>query len=676
MATAELFNRDVKANKSPRNAFDMSYSSIFSSPVGQLLPSFVLEVKRGDKVKLGLSNITRTRPLNTSAFMTFDEKTDFWFVPYNLLWSDYDNWRLGQTYRHRTTQLEGAGKQYYLPFTSYADIAGMIKNYKFDSSIPDQSLYYFNPSIASLVRYMDLLGYGVPGGTPTSTDDITGFSQITPSDEFDQTDSTAQKFLYDFYIKLHTSVPRLNYFRLAAFQAIYMHCYRNEEYEQLDPSYYNVDNLFDNLTYDNGVAAPSKDYSNQAHLSVNTDVSDGSLAPRVTLYKLFTPRFKNWRKDVFTSLKPTTGFERTDQDLPFTGLEFLSSINQSGQSLYPSISAYPIALRRNGNASSGNNVNVDASSYNYGGNISDTSDFSFNFLSNNPAVVYQRLFTHVSRVSDSPESYGVSNLFPWNVRNLMAQDKFTRSVIYADKDYESQVKALFGEYEDEWHKPVYLGSYSTNLSINDVTATSAGQEGSGSTASSSVLGQIAGKIYNGDGKPDVFSRNFDYDGIIMGVHYIMPRNNYDSNRLSRWNTKLSRWDYFYPQFDGLGLSPVFAFERNLDGMIQVAGTPPIAFNPSTLLGYAPRYHEYKTRVNEVHGSFMNNQPDYDWTVSNNQYGIASGSQLLNFKVSPLICNRIFSVAYNGSIATDQFLHYYNYDVTKVSDMEVYGTPNI
>lgn len=156
MATANLYHREVKANKSPRNAFDMGYSTLFSSPAGMLLPTYVQEVKRGDKLKLGVRSLTRAAPVVTPAFMTFDEKTDFWFVPYRLIWSDYDNWRLGQTFRNRTTMLDGSGTQNFLPFTSFKSLGTWFTDF-----VRPASGRFFVPTPSSALRYLDLLGYSV-----------------------------------------------------------------------------------------------------------------------------------------------------------------------------------------------------------------------------------------------------------------------------------------------------------------------------------------------------------------------------------------------------------------------------------------------------------------------------------------------------------------------------------
>ena len=80
----------LKTNKSPRNGFDLSYHSYFTSPTGMLLPAFVQDVTPGDFLKLDVSNFTRTLPVNTAAFARIKEKMDFFFVPYRLIWRWFD----------------------------------------------------------------------------------------------------------------------------------------------------------------------------------------------------------------------------------------------------------------------------------------------------------------------------------------------------------------------------------------------------------------------------------------------------------------------------------------------------------------------------------------------------------------------------------------------------------
>ena len=82
-------------NKLPRNPFDLSRDVLFTSPAGLLLPNFVQEVQAGDFMKLNVANFSRTQPLNSAAFARIREVTDFFFVPYSLLWSKYKSFKSG-----------------------------------------------------------------------------------------------------------------------------------------------------------------------------------------------------------------------------------------------------------------------------------------------------------------------------------------------------------------------------------------------------------------------------------------------------------------------------------------------------------------------------------------------------------------------------------------------------
>lgn len=651
MARANLFNREVKANKSPRNAFDLGYSTLFSTPVGLLLPAYVQEVKAGDKMKLNLSNVTRTRPLNTSAFMAFDEKIDFWYVPTYLLWSAYDEWRLAQNFPHSTAQLQNAGTQNLCPFTSYASLVAFLNG--FSGAVSSADPYYTG---AHVLRMLDLCLYGA-----YNAQDISNFTGDFSQDATNPNSQLAGSIM-TFYTMLGENNIPINYFRLAAFQCVYMCHYRNEEYEKQDPSYYNLDSLFLQESSNNiDTSAPSNGISSASWLTSDNG-GTGSTPPARSQYlpswkKLMTPRFKNWRKDVFTSAKPNSGFNSA-----------ISGIQQPS-SYYGSSFTWPLS------------ASVDIGTSGSSPSVTTGSPYipsSPSSLSNNKGYEYLFGTSPSSRaltfetLSGTVSSSGVASvsLYPQQIYNLIAQDKFLRSSVYANKNLADQYKALFGDDYEDTHCPSYLGSFSTTVNISDVTATAAGNDGDTDNLSSSLLGEIAGKGYNTSGKDGVFSRNFDYDGIVIGVHYIMPRNNYDSGRISKFNTKLSRYDYFYPAFDGLGLQPVYMFERNFTASSRNG----MAVN--SLFGYAPRFYEYKQRTNEVHNGFQSNQSDRDWTLANNGYDAVTAADFWNYKIKPDITDRIFTVAWNTAPATDPFQCYFSYDVTLVSNMEIYGTPSI
>ena len=626
MAKSDIFNINPRTNKGPRNAFDVGYCNLFTTPVGMLLPAYVEDAKAGDKLRVDVNCVTRTRPVNTAAFMAFDQKVDFWFVPYRLLWSAYPQWRLSQAYPRSSSDLSDVQNQNLCPTSSWNSLYEFL-TYSVFVNAPLSLDSLSAPSTADALRLLDLFGYGAPP--------IGLYSNLKRSDSnsTDPTFTGLQRVLSEMYLSFSDQGLPLNYFRLAAFQCIYMASYRNEEYERLDPSYYNMDSLFQQDPYSspqsyNGIIEDPNDLST----SIATELFFKNGSRTISWPKLLTPRYKNWRKDLFTSLKPSSGLFQFLGNLPSQGTD-----NGSFGSSFD----WPIEQIPNGETNG-----LPSESYNqFEGSLS---------------MPYQSLFQNGA---------GDVVLYAQNIRNLMAQDKFSRLMIYADKDYASQMKALFGVDADEPNVPRYLGSFSNDVSISDVTATSAGSDGDGDNASTSVLGQLAGKGY-GSRDGHCFESDFKEDGVVIGVHYIMPRNNYDSYRVNKFNTKVSRWDYYYPQFDGLGLQPTFSYER---GYSQRIGSS--IYNVTNILGYSPRYYEYKTRQNETHGCFMTGQPDSNWTLSNNQFNITSGSQFTNYKIHPSITDRLFTVAYDGSQSTDPFQCFFQFAATRVSNLETFGIPS-
>lgn len=77
-------------NKPSRNGFDLSFKRNFTAKAGELLPVMVKEVLPGDVFNINLSTFTRTQPVNTAAFARMREYYDFFFVPYELLWTRSD----------------------------------------------------------------------------------------------------------------------------------------------------------------------------------------------------------------------------------------------------------------------------------------------------------------------------------------------------------------------------------------------------------------------------------------------------------------------------------------------------------------------------------------------------------------------------------------------------------
>lgn len=619
MSTANIFGFPNAKADAPRNAFDMSFDTLFTSPAGMLLPAYVEDVKAGDRLKLSAKNLTRTNAVNTAAYMSFSEKVDFFFVPYRLLWSAYNQWRLGSTQARSTTALQQIGYMNYLPCTTWksiSDMFGVIKRYMTGSE-PSYPTYLFNTTLFNFsLRMLDLLGYGLPP-----------VNNVTNSREGNASLIDA---CIDHFNNMNNNYV-FNYFRLAAYQCIYMYSYRNQDFEPLQPDYYNVDSLFISKdTYGGSLLYPPEEPSGSSDttlydsgqstpfiLSHLWDEASKKNSNRLTLKKLFTPRFKNWRKDLFTSLKPTNGivpmvdsnagYESTEVAIPPTaGGDFNVGPNSS-------LDYRPVLTQSGGSLPSGISVTMD------------------------------------------------------DIRKLSALDKFTRLAIYSDKNYSSLYEAFFGVKVDEPDVPRYLGTFSSDIKISEVVATSAGDSNIGSKGSTSVLGELAGKGL-GSSESRVFDDTFKEDGIVMGIHYIMPYNYYNPYRYNPFTVKATKYDYYYPSFDGLGLSPVFYGERSFS-----PSSFPSTSTYASVLGYNTRYHEYKQRTNEVHGSFAFGQPDQNWTLTINN--VPSSHSTILSKISPEITDSIFNASWSSTHTSDPFKCFYSFNVTKVSNMEAIGIPN-
>lgn len=84
----QIFNF-AKIKDRKRNNFDLSYSSALTCQMGNLVPIMNMEVVAGDKFKFNTDMLIRFNPLVAPIYQSIDAYTHFFFVPYRILW---DNW--------------------------------------------------------------------------------------------------------------------------------------------------------------------------------------------------------------------------------------------------------------------------------------------------------------------------------------------------------------------------------------------------------------------------------------------------------------------------------------------------------------------------------------------------------------------------------------------------------
>lgn len=79
-----------------RSALDLSHSHLMSQKFGQLVPLAPIEVLPGDVVDIGLSSFIRAQPLVRPPIGRTKLRTYTFYVPYRILWDDWESFIAGQ----------------------------------------------------------------------------------------------------------------------------------------------------------------------------------------------------------------------------------------------------------------------------------------------------------------------------------------------------------------------------------------------------------------------------------------------------------------------------------------------------------------------------------------------------------------------------------------------------
>lgn len=276
-----------------------------------------------------------------------------------------------------------------------------------------------------------------------------------------------------------------------------------------------------------------------------------------------------------------------------------------------------------------------------------------------------------SSVNDT--KWNISNAFDvYALRKAEAMQKWKEDRLRAGNKNRNISETIYGttsrylanKYSD------YVGSFDANMSIDEVVNMSA--------QGSAELGEVAGKgIGTAGGKISYKTSEF---GVLLCLYSIQPSAEYDAVGLDKNNTLMEPFDYFEPHFENLGFDGVYQYQLN--------NLP--AYERSALaktLGYAPRFLNYKTAIDKVHGEFMSighgvSSEDsgefVSWTtprvdIEASQLTPSSVNEAF-FYVNPSVLNPIFAQDADSSQSTDQFLVNCNFAIRSVRNMSVLGLP--
>ena len=247
-----------------------------------------------------------------------------------------------------------------------------------------------------------------------------------------------------------------------------------------------------------------------------------------------------------------------------------------------------------------------------------------------------------------------------------------------NKDYKDQLEKHWGVSVGDGFSELctYLGGVSSSIDINEVVNTN---------ITGSAAADIAGKgvgVANGEIN---FNSNGRY-GLIMCIYHCLPLLDYTTDMLDPAFLKVNSTDYAIPEFDRVGMQsmPLVQLMNPLRSVADASGL---------VLGYVPRYIDYKTSVDQSVGGFKRTLNS--WVISYGNESVKNQVVLpatappvepsepvpsvapMNFtffKVNPNCLDPIFAVKANSDMSTDQFLCSSFFDVKAVRNLDTDGLP--
>lgn len=608
-----------------RNGFDLSRRDIFSTKVGMKLPVLALECVPNDYHELRPVNIVRTMPFNEANFVRMKQHIDYYFVPYSFLQSNF-NEVIQQTIDPVNSLL--TGDVAFFPMMALNDIlfaifyAHLRYNGETDLSIlsvPQMVPYYNaltdkqvrylfcnlpnseseasvavdmfdNPVYMGAVRLLDMLGYGnyLPLVTSSSPD-----PEFIANSIFS---GVAGKYV--------------NLYRFAAYQCVYQNYGINTTYDKLDIYSYN----FDDCMVDGSPNTAFVDHRYNSAQEVGWK----------NLRSVFTLRYSQWKKDIFTASYP-------DSQFGSVSVVSMNTFVRSGDS--QTYGAY-----------------FAPDAYDSSGKYIGQGDKKF--------LVETAMYNEAA----------LTQFSIFDLRRAEALQGWKEDMMRSGFRARSRQKSQFGVSPrmDLARVPDIIGSVSSDIQKDIVTGTSGSEFAEQAATGMSTMGN------------EVLKYECKDYGIIIGLMSIVPEADYDAYGMDLHNMKSEAFDFYTPAFQNIGLQALPKEYLNISlGGFMTESVP-------SVIGYVPRYAEYKQAFDKLHGEFCAGvrqrssgllPGDFRHFVSSRvdleMYGLSS---LASLYVNPSIVDDVFAVEADGEQRTDQFHVNMYHEIKSVRPMSVLGLP--
>lgn len=608
-----------------RNAFDLSHRHVMTANFGELLPITCIETVPGDYVEFRVSDLLRAMPMVTSPFLRAKQHIDVWYTSYDDLWHNFE-----QFITQKSQPVSSAlGKAGYCPHASLSDLYA-IANGKNPTNTSQDYVFTLTTDVVGrgykdgAIKLLDFLGYG-------------------------------QNYVWEN----PSNAPKVNIWRLLQYNKIWYDEYRQKYYDSgmrglsesddFNPSFlFNVDDLV---------------CDSVAHSDLTATKSTTGLGYQ-RMRAMMQLRYRTWKKDLYTGALPNTQFGNVSTLPILDGVLIENQVytNQDingGSSDEDTYGDYLVTgddlgrwSLRDGSPLS-DNVSVNGSSSGYLSQI------------NVDNIKHDHAINVASHLGVSSRALSTGGLDVLALRKAEALQIWRENALRAGNRISDNMRAHYGddaEYND--HRSTLLGSVSASLNIMDIDAHA--QTGTGGNEQ---LADVAGKgLSSTDEK--VFKFKAHKFGCIMVMFSMLPEAEYQSDGIDRMNQLLESEDYFVSEYQNTGLEAISI--ANFDST-----------NTSGVVGYAPKYYGYKTKIDKCFNFFKSNEIFQSWASPKTDVG--GGSYNLNalatLYVNPCIFNRNFGIAVTGTpnlvegvSTTEQFLCDFYFQVDAVRAMSVVGLP--
>ena len=428
---------------------------------------------------------------------------------------------------------------------------------------------------------------------------------------------------------------------LLAYQKIYQDFFRDDQWENAAPYSYNLDYI----TQSSG--------GSTLHIPVSSI--------DVNLMNMFDMRYCNFPKDYFMGMLPSAqygaesfvplggGASSLGSVLKFTDVGFQSA---DSDPYIPDSAMKELYLKGLGTLPDGSTA---ARMY-----VRDE---------NESGTLIQKSVTNMYGNLSSGDISASSRLSILALRQAEALQKWKEISQSGRQDYRTQMQKHFNVTPSEAMADhcQYVGGWTANVDINEVVNTNL----------STVDDQpdIRGKgVSTGNGG---VSFDCKEHGLLMVIYHNYPLLDYVCNGYHRLNVKTNFTDYAIPEFDSVGMQQVLLGEFGYLLNSEVPGT-------DISLGYVPRYAEYKTRYDEVHGAFSSSLQNWVAPLTKFWFSAYQNAVIERygsfkivsefFKVNPSILDNLFGVNASASVDTDQFLVNCFMDIKAVRNLDYNGLP--